>query len=221
MMFCSIWVLQTSHLGYTVNWVALTPLVGNLIDFLCMHFVSSYTGNKSLKRWDNRAAAGVAHLPDKHLFSSFFSVRSSLWIWCPFQVDMINETRPLHAVRHHMSLAVCEIIQSKRWEMDSAGGLLYQTLRPSPFLWNTHPCILTCSHAGAQKCILIHVHSPLLFSKQQSRYSKIWWHSLVAGEWYAPAQNPRYMYMQAAASACLEDVWKMAHAACRVAACLH
>lgn len=60
--------------------------------------------------------------------------------------------RPPRTLCRIMSLAVCEIPHRKRWEINAAGGLSYQTLlHPSPSLWHTlmRTHTFTCRHTNA------------------------------------------------------------------------
>lgn len=103
-------------------------------------------------RWNDKATAGVAHSLNRHLFSSFFNVASSLGIHHPFSSEYDQSgLRSPHTLCHIVSLAVCEIYiaRDERYALQGAPHIKQSSpLPPSDTHTPMRAHMFTCRHTN-------------------------------------------------------------------------
>lgn len=152
-----------------------------LIDFLCVGASRCTAGSLATSniysatwRWNNKAAASVVRLLNRHLFSSFFNVASSPRIHHPFQVNMAKSgLRSPHTVCHIMSLAVCEIYiaRDERYAPQGASHIKQSSpLPPSDTHMPMRTHMFTCRHTNMHTNL--HTWGRTVTAKFKSPYVK-------------------------------------------------
>lgn len=167
-------------------------------------------------RQSEKAAASVAHLPYKRWSS--ISVPASDLVALFSKCMWLNETLRMEAsttciTSHQVISGVCNSTR-------------YQTTPPlSLSVWHKHRPM----HAHMLTCILIHAESAAVLHKSNWRKIKIKpiYDDNPALNTVIHTSGTRGTLLKSVSSrlvcvcGCIENVWKIAHAACRVAACLH